>query len=126
MMFKSQIQLTEKLTLEDIKNSVLILMDTRFPKNVSLYREFYCEGPYKGENFCYISEEDVIWLVKEICKNVINSGNRIFSPSGYWIKYLQIYRVSQRSFTILDRHNDPISNISSLGIDPKNMPSKKT
>lgn len=125
-MLKSQIQLTEKLTIEDIKNSVLILMDTRFPKNVSLYSEFYYEGPYKGGKFCYISEEDVVWLVKEICKNIINSGNRIFSPSGYWIKYLQIYRVSRRCFTILDRHNDPISDISSLGIDPKNIPSKKT
>lgn len=126
MIFKSQIQLAEKLTLEDIKNSVLIWIDTRFPKNVSLYSEFYYEDTYKGGKFCYISEEDVVWLVKEICKNIINSGNRIFSPSGYWIKYLQIYRVSQRSFTILDRHNDPISDISSLGIDPKNMPSKKT
>jgi len=124
-MFKSQIQLTEKLTLEDVKNSVLIFMDTRFPKNVSLYNEIYYEGPYKDEKFCYISEEDVVWLVKEICKNIIDSRSRLFSPSGYWIKYLQIYRVSRRCFTILDRHNDPIFDISSLGVDPKNMPSRK-
>ena len=106
----------EDLTLEDIKSVVYILIDTRFPKRVSLCKNVIFEGRGIGADlYTSFSTEEVLDFIKRISTKLQELQKPIIKDKNKgWVKYLVFWRIREDEFVIADRDGLPIHEISDL------------